>query len=223
MAKATAENLIWYTQNELQADPFRDSLERHIKNRSSSAGTRHEEVFTREFLCPVIRRFFYDHVRSELNLSDSEIRKGLGTEGFENCPGFGFTPGHRGPHLFAKLDIISARPPEAWFNASGKALPPFHACPEFAIRAPLPFSIVGETKFFRQGSPSKAVKELYDAARQAVFYLGAFPRSYDSAMIVIADASPDHAFHQGLDLLNPELWQRFGAKTGVHLVTVRIT
>src|SRR5439155_5390119 len=88
--KSTIENLKSYIQAELQMAGIRDRLHRFIQDRSSKAGTRHEEVFTREFLCPVIGKFFYEHVRSELNLSDAEIKRGLGTEGFENCPGFGF-------------------------------------------------------------------------------------------------------------------------------------
>jgi hypothetical protein len=64
------------------------------------------------------------------------------------------------------------------------------------------------------------MKELYDVARQAVFYLGAFAGSYESAMIVVADGSPGHAFHKGLELVKPELLERFGSTTNVHLVTV---
>jgi len=220
--KSTIENLKSYIQAELQMAGIRDRLHRFIQDRSSKAGTRHEEVFTREFLCPVIGKFFYEHVRSELNLSDAEIKRGLGTEGFENCPGFGFTPGHRRNHLFTKSDIIKSRPPERWFAADEDTLSTYQACPDFAISKPLPFSLVGETKYFKTGSPDVAVRELYDAARQAVFYLGAFPGSYDSAMIVVADASADYTFHQGLDLLKPQVRERFGSETNVHLVSVKI-
>ena len=222
IVKATLENLKNYIREELERSAIRESLELIITDRSSKAGTRHEEVFTREFLCPTIGRFFYEHVRSELNLSDAEIENGLGTEGFVNCPGFGFTPGHKNNHLFTKLDIMKARPPDTWFGKNENALSTFQACPDFAIRSPLPFSIVGETKYFKSGSPEAAVTELYNTARQAVFYLGAFPKCYDGAMMVVADASPDHAFHKGLKLLKPELLQRFGSETNVHLVTIEI-
>ena len=222
LAKATVENLKAYIQEELQKSPIRERLNRFIQDGSSKAGTRYEEVFTREFLCPVIGRFFYVYVRSELNMSDGEIKAGLGTEGFTNCPGFGFTPGHRSNHLFTKADIIKRRPPDRWFAADEKALSTFQACPDFAISKPLPLSVVGETKYFKSGSPARAVTELYDTARQAVFYLGAFPGCYDSAMIVVADASAGHTFHKGLELLKPELLQRFGSETNVHLVTIKI-
>src|SRR5437867_11379223 len=99
LAKATIENLKAYIQEELQKNPIRERLNRFIQDGSSKAGTRDEEVFTREFLCPVIGTFFYVYVRSELNISDGEIKAWLGTEGFTNCPGFGFTPGHRINHI----------------------------------------------------------------------------------------------------------------------------
>lgn len=55
-----------------------------------------------------------------------------------------------------------------------------------------------------------------------MFYLGAFSGCYDSSMIVVGDASAGHTFHKGLELLKPELLQRFGSETNVHLVTVKI-
>jgi len=218
----TIEILKRYLTEHLSERDIRSRLERLIQDGLSLAGKRHEEVFTREFLCPSIRQFFCEHVRSELNLTDEEIKAGLGTEGFENCPGFGFTPGHQSSHLFTKSDILKPDPPKAWFAASPQPLPLFQACPDFAIRKPLPFSIVGETKYFKNGSARGAVKELYDAARQAAFYLGAFPGRYDAAMIVVADASPGHTFHKGVESLKPELVQRFGSESKVHLVAAKI-
>jgi hypothetical protein len=222
IVKPTTENLKGYIREELEKTTIIEPLERMIRDHSSTAGGFREGVFCREFLCPTIGRFFYEHVRSELNLPDEEIKKGLGAEGFQHCRGFGFTPAKKNKHLFTKQDVIKSGPPELWFAASEEKLSPLWACPDFAIQSPLPFSIVGEAKYFTKGTPEKAVRELYDTARQAVFYLGAFPKSYDAAMIVIADASPDHAFHQGLQLLKPELLQRFGSETKVHLVTIRI-
>ena len=60
------------------------------------------------------------------------------------------------------------------------------------------------------------------AARQAVFYLGAFPGRYDAAMVVVADASAGHTFHKGRESLKPELIRRFGLESNVRLVTVKI-
>jgi hypothetical protein len=212
-----------FLRDKLQGIPVIQRLERLIQEGTSTAGTRHEEVFTREFLCPAIRIYFYEHVRSEIKMSDEDIKRGLGTEGFKNCPGFGFTPARKKKHLFTKTDIIESKPPVTWFIDSCKPLRDFQACPDFAISTPLPISIVGEVKYFKSGSRNSAVKELYNASRQATFYLGAFHGKYDSAMVVIADASPDYAFHEGLQLVKPELLQRLGDETDIHIVTIKLT
>ena len=99
------------------------------------------------------------------------------------------SPARKQRHLFTKSDIVKAVVPINWMNTEKRMN---QACPDFAIRQPLPISIVGEVKFFRSGTPKSAVKELYDVARQAMFYLGAFAGEYDSALIVIADASSGH-------------------------------
>jgi hypothetical protein len=65
--------------------------------------------------------------------------------------------------------------------------------------------------------------ELYQASRQALFYQAAFHGVYDSALIVFADASPGHFFFEGLGLIKPELLERFGPKTDVHLLPIRLT
>jgi hypothetical protein len=222
MSRVNADSLKEFLKAELQAQPVISRLEKIIQERTSKAGTRHEEVFTREFLCPAIRKFFYVSVRPELNLSDDEIKRGLGTEGYENCPGFGFTPARGEKHLFTKSDIIEASPPESWLTRSAVPLPAFQACPDFAISKPLPFSIVGEVKYFAAGSPESAVRELYNASRQAVFYLGAFHGAYDSAMIVVADASKDHAFFEGMQSIRSEVLARFGSETRIHLLCVKL-
>lgn len=66
------------------------------------------------------------------------------------------------------------------------------------------------------------MKELYNAARQAIFYLGAFQDRYKAALLVVADASPEHSFLQGLELVRSELLDRFGPDSGVYLVSLRL-
>lgn len=193
-----------------------------IKSTGSSTAGRHsdEEIFTREFLCPTISRYFRNEFTRIPSLTDREITEGLGTEGFQNCPGFGFTPARKQPHLFRKSDIVNAEPPAEWRISSTKPLPKFQACPDFAITTPLPFRALGEVKFFKGGSSDKAIQELYNATRQAVFYLGAFNKEYDSAILVIADASPNHTFKKSLNDLQPSLLSRYSEDTGVYLLVI---
>ena len=211
-----------FVEAELAIEGIRSRVEQFVADGTSKAGKRREEIFTREFLCPAIAKYFYEHTRSELELSEEEICKGLGTEGFANCKGFGFTPAHKKLHLFRKGDIVSSEPPDPWYTESKQQLPKFQACPDFAIGSPLPMTILGETKYFQNGTARAAVRQLYDAARQAVFYLGVFRDIYDSALIVIADASEDCSFHRGLALVRPDLLARFDEETKVHLLALRI-
>jgi len=41
-----------YLKSDLEGRPVLAQLERKIANRTSDAGSRREEVFTRQFLCP---------------------------------------------------------------------------------------------------------------------------------------------------------------------------
>ncbi len=77
-------------------------------------------------------------------------------------------------------------------------------------------------KYFESGSTDHAIGELYNASRQALFYLGRFHKVFDSAMIVVADASPHHAFFEGLKLLKRDLLNRFGPDTNIYLLAIKL-
>lgn len=216
------ERFTVFLKNVLQSMPVIEPLKKMIDAGTSKAGKRPEEVFTREFLCPTIVKYFKE-TQLELGLSDDVIESGLGTEGYKNCPGFGFTPASVNRNLFTKSDVIELNPPESWLSKSAPALPAFQACPDFAVRKPLPFSAVGEVKYFTSDvSNEKAARELFNAARQATFYLGAFRATFDTAILVLADASPRRTFIEGMNLIHPDLLRRFGAETGIHLVVVSL-
>ena len=211
-----------YLEGELQKEGIKAEIEKFREHSTSTAGKSREGIFTKQILWPPIRKFFAEDVRQEYDLSDAQIKSGLGAEGFEHCEGFSFTPASRRCHLFTKSLVIESSPPEAWFAASEKTLATFYACPDFAIRTPLPLSLVGEVKYFISDSPQAAVRELYNAARQAAFYLGAFHDLYQAALIVVADASPNHSFFEGMKLVKSDLLQRFGTETDIHLFAIRL-
>jgi hypothetical protein len=222
MSENTIQQLTEFLQTQLQGKPVVPRVEQMVRDHSSPAGTSREGIFTREFLCPAIRDF-YTQVCQSLNLHADEMRKKLQMEGFKTVEGFGSTPASKRMHLFTKDLVIKSEPPESWY-LDGKHLAAYKACPDFAIYHPLlPSSTVGEVKYFESGSPKHAVQVLYDASRQELFYLGTFTRIYQSAIIVVADASRNHAFFQGLKLIRPELLCRFGTETDIHLVPISLT
>jgi len=222
MKGISISDLFEYIKNSLLNRPVLRELEQIIADKRSHAGTRQEEVFTREFLCPSLACYFYVDHRSFLNLTDSEIASGLGTEGYKNAEGFGFTPARKERHLFTKADIVKPQIPRSWVADATKSYRN-QACPDFAIRDPLPLSILGEVKFFRSGNLETALKELYNAARQAVFYLGAFRGEYKQAVVVVADASDGHVFVEGVRQMNPDILERFGEETSIFLSIISLS
>ena len=223
-ANSHLDHLLAFLKKRIEADSVLAKIDGFLSTKSSTAGSVRENVFTREFLCPAIAAYFYDEAFPTLGLEPEAIKSGLGAEGHRHCEGFGFTPNGKAPHLFHKGDIIKSEPPPEWF-ASGGTLSGKTAWPDFAIRSPLPLSLVGEVKYFSGRSPKTAVKELYNAARQVTFYLGALrgDQRYDAGLLVIADASPGHMFSEGWKSLKPELRRRFGADSGIHLLVVSLS
>ncbi|SRR5712691_990849 len=209
-----------FLKTRIEEQAIVDDLERMVQERMSTAGGSRENVLTREFLCPAIAEYFYEKAPA-LGLSRDQIRSGLGAEGHKHCEGFGFTP-NGGRHLFHKNDVTKSTPPEEWL-LTGRALTGKSPWPDFAVRKPLPLSLVGEVKLFSGSSAASAVKELYDGARQAVFYLGAFRGEYSDALLIIADATKDRVFTHGLATLKPTLLERFGPSTGIHLTALSLS
>lgn len=187
-----------------------------IKKENLSKATNEEEIFSKEILNPCIRKFFMQQ-RNKIGLEDSDVEKGLGSEGFKSCKGFSYTPARKKKHIFRKNDFVKNSPPIEWYKSHKGTLPVYQACPDFAISDPLPFSVVGEVKYFKGKTPDSAVKELYNAARQAAFYIAAYEGLYKNALLVIADTTPLKAFKAGLDMIRPELLERFGEETGIYL------
>lgn len=216
------QELLTFLKTHIEEDGVLAKIDKYISSNSSSAGSKsREEVFTREFLCPTMAKFFYVYQREKLGLKNEEIESGLGTEGYKHIDGYGFTPARSKKHFFTKGQVIESDPPQAWFKDSDKSLTSFMACPDFAIRSPLPMNVVGEVKYFHKGSKNSAIKELYNDLRQTMFYLGAF-NEYTDALLVVADASEGHIFNEALSLLREDLLERFGDETNIHLCVLKL-
>ena len=164
-------------------------------------------------MCPSL----YDYFPVKLVFSDDVIKKGLGTEGYQNCFGFGFTPSHGRQHIFRKQDISGNESPPEWLKKNESKLPDYQPCPDFAIRKPLPVSVVGDVKYTPNSSTQEAITMLYSSAREAVLYLGTFHGDYDSALMVVADELKTEVFSKGMQRLKTDLLQRFRFITHIHL------
>ena len=189
-----------------------------VESGESKASTP-EEIFTKDFLCPEIAKYFEGR-GEKLGLTASEIQHCLGSEGHGTTPGFGFTPASD-DHFFTKDQFVKKTPPDSWLESS--RLSKNRAYPDFAIRAPLlPCSLVGEVKLIRSGSKNSALACIHEAARQSLFYLAAFKGEYSAAVALIADASDGSLLHDAVDVINPEILGRFGEKSSVYLCCVNL-
>ena len=199
-----------------------DSWPRHselvqLQNAGVSTAGRHslEELFSREVLVPAFRRYFYEpNFMARHSFGAEDVKRGLGVEGFKNCEGFGFTPARKKTHILTKSDIVSPTPPNWWFEPDAKVLGN-RPCPDFAMRAPLPFNAVGEVKYFTGKTEESARTMIYNAIRQAIFYLGAYAGEYSTAIVIIADGSEGGIARDVFGGAHPALLERLGEESRV--------
>lgn len=214
-------DFLLYIQSSLENQSIPTKLNEMIIEKSSSAGSSSkEEIFTREFLCPAISKYFYSTIFDTLSLRPEEIKKGLGAEGFKNATGFGYTPARKERHFFTKSEFVKTKPPQVWFNDQEKFPTRFQACPDFAIRNPLPFSALGEVKYFKKGGAEAAQRELFNGIRQSTFYLAAYRNEYDCVLLIIADESEDKVMKKCVDSLHEDIKSRFGMETGIFILVI---
>jgi hypothetical protein len=218
--EVTVDSLFSYIRNHLENQAgIVASVDQMLLDRISTA-SRREEIFNREFLSPTIADFFYEEARDALDLTDSEIRCGLGTEGSHNMPKFGFSPGLGRDFFFNKTDVLQSSAPAGWLDQT--RLTGYRPCPDFQIRPPLPLSLVGELKYAtRRLGAATAVNSIYDAVRQGVFYMGAFGGSCEAA-VIIADATDAHDLANAFEGMPTRLKDRFNGDNRLHLLVLRL-
>jgi hypothetical protein len=169
----TIDSLCDHLRTKLEVPGIVEEIERIRTARTSKAGDSREGILNKEFLCPAIAVFFFEVHRDSLALSDLEIESGLGTEGSDNVPNFAFTPKLDRDYFFEKKDVLGKSPPDGWIDP--ERLRNYRSYADFAIRNPLPLSVVGELKFERKAKTRKgALGAIYEITRQCVFYLAAF-------------------------------------------------
>jgi hypothetical protein len=223
---------------------FQQSLERDLGAITSLASTvrqraraakddastphlrRPEEVFLNEYAVPRL----FEELQSKLRLSPDNARTALLSENYRHmatmCSG---TPARAVRHPFDKTFAPSPHGViEHWRNGKSNALR--QSCPDLALRAPCPFSIVFEGKYFDQGSLPKAEADLVESIYQAFFYR-ALPKvagtgkrpswDYEFACLLACDASPDGALLRAWEEIPTEVRQGFWEGANVFVMVVR--
>lgn len=190
---------------------------------------RPEEVFLNEYAIPCLSRELQS---GQTRLSREEACTALLSENHKYLKGVSSTTPARSKrhgHPFDKTFAPNARTViEHWRSGKSNALR--QACPDFALRAPCPFTIVFEGKYFEAGSPDKAAAELVRNVYQACFYRG-LPRvpgngarppwDYEYACLLACDASPSSALVEAWKSIPKSVRQGFWDGANVYVMVVQ--
>lgn len=104
-------------------------------------------------------------------------------------------------------------------DASG-GLPALAPCPDIALKAPLPFTAVGDVKYFRgHKTQEQVLNELHQAVKEIFFYyaamnLGRKVPVYENGLLIIADATNDQTVLKCIRGANPGLEDRLFTTPG---------
>lgn len=159
---------------------------------------RPEEVFINHYALPRL----FQELQSKLALSSENARAALLCENYRYLPAMcSGSPARAVRHPFDKT--FAPDPSTVLANwSSGKANALRQSCPDLALRAPCPFSVVFEAKYFDKGSSTKAGADLVRSIYQAFFYRS-LPSidsrdqrpswNYEFACLLACDASVDGA------------------------------
>jgi len=213
-----------------------NSLAAKIRQRAAKAKTddsaphlrRPEEVFLNEYAIPCLFR----ELQRQCGLSPQDACTALLSENHKYLNGVSSTTPARSiqhRHPFDKTLAPSARQViEHWRSGKSNALR--QACPDIALRAPCPFTIVFEGRYFEAGSPDKAAAELVRNIYQAFFYR-ALPRvpgkgtrppwDYEYGCLLACDASPSGALIEAWNSIPHSVQKGFWDGANVYVMVVR--
>jgi hypothetical protein len=186
-----------------------------------------ESAFLNSFVIPKI----FDQMQ-RVGIGATEARRAFLCEGYANpdlsryCSG---TPARSERHPFTKIVNTDALEiTRKWKGGNGSPLT--QACPDFAFRDPFPFKIVFEGKYFEQGRPEKAARDLATHLYQAFFYRSlpyaapngsGAPWDYDYACLLAYDASPDAALVKVWNELAEPVREGFWKGANVYVMILR--
>ncbi len=198
------------------AEAKEDGSKRHLRGR--------EYAFINVFVIPVI----FGMLCEQPGMTQEDARHALLSESFRNVPEYSkASPARKSRHPFSKL--INTDPTKIYQKWAGETeyLPLTQSCPDFAIQEPFAHKIVFEAKYFLEGSPATAQRELVANAYQAFFYLG-LPQDktggerpdwdYDYACLLAYDTSPTGTLRDAWKRISPEVRAGFWEGANVYVM-----
>ncbi len=186
-----------------------------------------EAAFLNGHALPVL----FDVLQTVAGLSPEEAREALLNEYHRTMPAISKrSPIRWERHPFTKaLGANAAQIYEGWKNPEvGRALT--QSCPDFALRAPFPHTILFEGKYFPRGGAEYARRTLVNDIYQAFFYRGLpaldatakHPEwRYDYACLMAFDASPTGTLAAAWDELDPRTKKSFWDGANLYVMILR--
>lgn len=186
-----------------------------------------EDAFLHHFAFPVL----FEHMQTVSGIDRTAAQESLLSEYFRNMKEMCFgTPARHQRHPFNK--IIGSKPAAimAQWKGETEGAQLKQSCPDFALRAPFPFKIVFEGKYFEKGGATKAETELVTNIYQAFFYR-ALPKiesdnrspawDYDYSCLFAYDASPDGALYEAWNKLDKAVKAGFWEGANLYVMIIR--
>ena len=191
-----------------------------------------EEIFTSVFLTKEIARFhLYSHFRDSFDLSDEEICTGLAYEGWKQD---GMEHFSSSPIIDVGFKTILSKSATGWKGSWGRqsatgGLPYLAPCPDIALKPPLPFTAVGDVKYFRGDKTEDEIfKELHQAVKEVFFYyavmnIGRDDPFYKNGLLIVADATTDQNVMKTINNAMPGLADRLFNTPGFYMKVLGIS
>jgi hypothetical protein len=190
-----------------------------------------EEIFTSVFLTREIAQFHLcSQFRDIFDLSDEEIRAGLAYEGWkqDGLEHFGSSP-----IIDVGFKTVLSKSATGWKGSWGRPstrgeLPNLAPCPDIALKPPLPFSAVGDVKYFRgDKTEGEILKELHLAVKEVFFYyavmnIGRDEPFYKNGLLIVADATTEQTVMKTIKGAMPGLADRLFNTPGFYMKVLEV-
>lgn len=146
----------------------------------------HETLFLSKIVVPTIHGYLKSNSPM---LSKEDACKALLAEGYRSFKDVASgSPMSADRYPFTKQFSAGDTLFKSWWDSTKKSRV-CNACPDFALRFPCPYKVVGEVKYFRERGAEAARKELVRSIYQCFFYRGLPSWDYDYACLLAYDAS----------------------------------
>ncbi|MCH8081428.1 MAG: hypothetical protein IID52_03465 [Proteobacteria bacterium] len=183
-----------------------------------------EDAFLYHFAFPLV----FQYIKQQPGMDKKSACQVLLSEFYRNMPQFSAgTPARKGKHPFGKIMREPTFKTIARWRGETEGALLKQSCPDFALRAPFPHTVVFEGKYFRHGQAQAAATSLVTDIYQAFFYR-ALPKeqstkthaewNYDYACLFAYDGSDTMSLIETWQTLHQEVKRGFWDGANIYVM-----